>query len=271
MTLNIVVTAKQVVDPEAPISAYRVDRENKRVNLDPAARIAPVINGFDENAVEAALRIKDALTDVKVTVVSAGGNFTMDVMKKALSMGSDAMVLVQDPALDNVSDSTITARVLAAAIKKIGSVDLVIGGRQASDWDNAQVLLGVAELLGAACIPISRKVEVKEGQAICERVIPNGFEVVAAPLPAVVTVSNELGTPRYPTLRNIMAAARKQPTIWKLSDLGLGAAELAPRIKTLDLFIPQKQSKCEFIVGEEGDEADAGKKLALKLREAKLI
>ena len=269
MTLNIIVTAKQVMDPETPATAYRVDREKKRVDSDPSARIAAVINGFDENGVEAALRIKDALKDVKVTVLSAGASFTMDVMKKALSMGSDDMVLVQDPALENISDSTITAKVLAAAVKKIGSFDLIIAGRQASDWDNAQVPLGLAELLGVACIPLTRKVEVKDRQVVCERVTGNIQEVISAPLPAVVTVSNELGVPRYPTLRNIMAAARKQPTTWSLGDLGLSAAALAPKLKMVDLFIPKKQSQCEMITGE--DEADAGKNLALKLREAKLI
>lgn len=269
MPLHIIVTAKQVMDPETPVSAYRVDRERKRVESDTGSRIAPVINGFDENAVEAALRIKDVVKDTKVTVLSAGAAFTMDVIKKGLSMGTDDMVLVQDPALDNVSDSTITAKVLTAAIKKIGSFDLIISGRQASDWDNAQVPLGVAELLGLPCIPLCRKVEVKDAEVVCQRVTGNVHEVISAPLPAVVTVSNELGTPRYPTLRNIMAAARKQPTVWKVTDLGLGADALASKIRMTDLFIPQKQSICEIIEGE--DEADAGRKLALRLREAKLI
>ncbi len=269
MTLNIIVTAKQVIDPEIPVSAYRVDRGKRRIDTDPSARIAPVINGFDENGVEAALRIKDALKDVKVTVLSAGASFSMDVMKKALSMGSDEMILVQDAALENVSDSTVTAKVLVAAIKKIGSFDLIIAGRQASDWDNAQVPLGLAELLGVPSITIARKVDIKEREVICERVVGNFHEVISVPLPAVVTVSNELGTPRYPTIRNIMAAARKQPVTWSLADLGLSASALAPKLMVTDLFIPQKQSQCELIQGE--DEADAGKKLALKLREAKLI
>ena len=269
MTLHIIATAKQVMDPETPVSAYRIDRENRRVDADPAKKIAPVINGFDENGVEAALQVKEAVGDAKITVLSAGPSFVMDVMKKALSMGSDEMVLVQDPALDNISDSTITAKALSAAIKKIGDFDLIIAGRQASDWDNAQVPQGIAEILGLPCITVTRKVEVKDGQVVCERVIPSGYEVISAPLPAVVTVSNELGTPRYPTLRNIMAAARKQPTTWSLADLGLSADDLASKVTMLDLFIPESQSQCEFIEGE--DEEDAGRKLALKLREAKMI
>ena len=269
MTVHIIAAAKQVIDPEAPMSAFRLDRETKNLVADPSQKITPVINGFDENGVEAALRIKDAVGDVKITVLSAGSSFVMDVMKKALSMGSDEMVLVQDEALENASDSAVTAKVLCAAIQKIGDFDLIIAGRQASDWDNAQVPLGIAELLGLPCISVTRKVELKDGQVLCERVMPNGYEVMSASLPAVVTVSNELGTPRYPTLRNIMAAARKQPTIWSLTDLGLGPNDLTSKTTMIDLFVPERQSQCEFIEGD--NEEDAGRKLALKLREAKLI
>jgi len=269
MTLNIIATAKQVLDPEAPITAYRLDNEAKRISADPARNIPPVINGFDENAVEAALLVKEAVGDAKVTVLSAGASFAMDVMKKALSMGSDEMVLVQDPELEGISDSAVTAKVLHAAIKKIGDFDLIVAGRQASDWDNAQVPLGLAELFGIPCISFARKVEVRDGLVLCERVIATGYEVVSAPLPAVVTVSNELGQPRYPTLRNIMAAARKQPTIYNIGDIGIGPDDLVTKVTIQDLFIPEKQSQCEFIEGD--DPADAGRKLALALREAKLI
>jgi electron transfer flavoprotein beta subunit len=92
---------------------------------------------------------------------------------------------------------------------------------------------------------------------------------VEAPLPALVTVSNELGEPRYPTLRGIMAASRKTPTVWTAADLGLSAESLAPKLELQELFIPVSDAQCEFIEGE--DEADAGRKLALRLREARLI
>ena len=267
MALNIIATAKQVMDPETPVSGYRVDRDAKQVV--PTAQIPPVINGFDENGLEAALRIKDAGSDVKVTVLSAGPSFVMDVMKKALSMGSDEMVLVQDNALANISDSFITAKVLAAAIRKIGDYDLIVCGRQASDWDNAQVPLVLAEILNVPCISLTRKVEVKDGLVECEHLLENGYSIMSAPLPAVVTVSNELGEPRYPNIRNIMAAARKTPTTWTLGDIGMSEGDLTPKLQLVDLFVPEKQSQCEMIEGE--DEADAGRQLALKLREAKLI
>ncbi len=266
MALNIVVLAKQVIDPEMPASAFQVDRENRRVVT--PANIPPVVNGFDENAVEAALQIKDSQESI-VAVISMGKAFAMDVMKKPLSMGADELVLVDDETFENPVDSYGTAQVLAAAVKKHGEFDLIICGRQASDWDNAQVPLGVAEILGTACITIGRKVEVGDGQVSVERIVPDGYEVVEADLPALVTVSNELGQPRYPTLRGILAATRKKPTVWSAQDLGMDAGQITPRLDLVDLFVPVSEMECEMIEGDT--EEEAGRNLALKLREAKLI
>ena len=261
----MIVCVKQVMDPETPASAFRIDTDAQRV-ID-APGIPPVLNGFDENAVEAALRIKEAAGG-DITVLSMGRQFTMDVMKKPLSMGADELVLVQDDALADL-DSYGTAHVLAEAIKKIGKFDLVLCGRQASDWDNAQVPLGIAELLDLPCITLAQKVEVAGQQIVVERVRTDGYEVVEADLPALVTVSNELGEPRYATLRGIMAAGRKQPTVWTVNDLGLDPSKLEPRVRVTDLFVPVGDKECEFIEGE--NDADAGRLLALRLREAKLI
>ena len=210
MPLNIVVCAKQVVDPETPASAFRIDPESKRVL--PAAGIPPVVNGFDENAVEAALQIKEAV-GADITVVSVGSGFVMDVMKKPLSMGADNLILVDDPAVEEL-DAFATANALAEAIRKVGEFDLVLCGRQASDWDNSMVPLGVAELLGLPCVTLAQKIDVEDGGIVVQRALTDGYEVVKAPLPALVTVSNELGEPRYPTLRGIMMAGRKSPTVW---------------------------------------------------------
>ena len=266
MALKIAVLAKQVIDPEMPMAAFQVDPAAKRV-VTPAT-IPPVVNGFDENAVEAALQIKDS-QEATITVISSGTEFALDVMKKPLSMGADELVLLQDPVFANSIDSFVTAQVLAAAIRKLDGFDLIICGRQASDWDNAQVPLGVAEILEMSCVSLGKKVEVAGDKVVVERIIPDGFEVVEAPLPALVTVSNELGQPRYPTLRGIMAATRKQPTVWSAADLGIDAAPLESRVSLVELFVPERNQQCEIIEGE--DAIDAGRQLALKLREAKLI
>ena len=266
MPLHIVVTAKQVIDPDMPMSAFKVDREARRVVT--PQNIPPVVNGFDENAVEAALRIKDS-QEATITVLSMGRSFSMDVMKKPLSVGANELVLLKDDAFEDSVDSYLAAHVLAAGVRKLGHFDLIICGRQASDWDNAQVPLGMAELLGVPCITIAKKVQVGEGKVIVERNVPEGYEVMEAPLPALVTVSNELGQPRYPTLRGIMEASRKQPNVWTLQDLGIDLSGLSPRMELLDLFIPTSEKACEIITGDTDEEA--GRNLAFRLREAKLI
>ena len=129
--------------------------------------------------------------------------------------------------------------------------------------------LGVAEILGLSCVTLGRSVEVQDGKVRVERIIPDGYEVVEAGMPTLVTVSNELGQPRYPTLRGIMAATRKKPTIWDASDLALDQSQSDSRVTLRQLFVPVSDQECEFIGGE--DAADAGRLLALKLREAKLI
>ncbi|PZC47823.1 MAG: electron transfer flavoprotein beta subunit [Chloroflexi bacterium] len=264
MPLNIIVAAKQVLDPEMPASAFKVDRDAKKIM--PPQGIPPVVNGFDENAVEAALQLRE-IHEGKVTVLTMGAEFALDVIKKPLSMGADELILLQDPAFINTPDSFFTATVLAAAIKKIGEYDLIICGRQASDWDSSQVSLGIAEMLGLPVITLGRKIEVGDGKVLVQRVLTDGYEVMEASLPAVVTVSNEFGEPRYPTLRGIMQATRKMPTTWTSADLGVEIP--APQLELSDLFVPERDRQCEYIEGS--DEAAIGRNLALKLREAKLI
>ena len=263
MPLNVVVIVKQVIDPETKVSALRLDLENHTVSS--PSNAPPVVNGFDDQAVEAALRLKDG-QGAHVTVISAGSAFTMAVIKKPISMGCDEMVLLQDSMFENM-DSFGTAQVLAAAIKKIGDFDLILGGRQASDWDNAQTPLGLAEFLGIPCITMAKKVDVTDSKVIVERVIPDGHEVIEASLPSLVIVSNELGQPRFPTITNTMAAVRKIPKVWTAEDLEISIS--GKQVRIMDLFVPVIEKDCEFIEGE--NEEDVGRKLALTLREAKLI
>ncbi len=266
--LRIAVCARQVLDPDIPPSQFKVDEVANCVV--PPQGIAPVVNGFDLNATEAALRVRDAASGqgVEVTVFSAGTAFVLDVMKKPLSMGADRLVLVDDAALASV-DSAASARVLAAAIAKDGPYDLVLCGRQASDWDQAQTPFGIAEALGVPCVTLAKSVTVKGGTVRVDRALPGMRQTVEAPLPAVVTVSNELGEPRYPTLRGIMAAGRKAPVVMKLPDLNIAAADIAPRVVLRRLYVPQRHRACEFIQGK--DEAESGRLLALRLRQEKLI
>ncbi|GIX49673.1 MAG: electron transfer flavoprotein subunit beta [Candidatus Tectimicrobiota bacterium] len=267
MALHVVVTAKQVIDPEIPPAAFHIDAAARQVTVPPT--FPPVVNGFDEYAVEAALRLKDQ-HGATVTVLAAGPQFDLAVMRKPLAMGADRLVLCQDPALANSPDSLVTARVLQAALAKLEPFDLILCGRQASDWDNAQVPLYLAELLHLPCLPLAQKVEVAGGSVRAELLLPDGYQVAEAPLPALVTVSNELGQPRYPTMRHIMAANRKRPTVWTLADLGLSAAQLTPGVEVVALWRPERQLQCELISAAD-DAAAAVEQLLDKLHAEGLL
>ncbi len=265
---NMIVCAKQVPDPEAPPGSLKVDTAANKVVLPPS--VSPVISPFDEQAVEAALRIKDAQGGT-ITVITLGNNLQRDVVKKPLSMGADELILLEDPAFEG-GDAWSTATALAAAIKKVGEYDLIFCGRQAADWDAGQVGLGLAEMLGLPVVSVAQKVEVMDGKARVERVIPDGYEVIETPTPALITVSNEVGEPRYATLKGIMAAAKKQPTVWKPADLGLDPSQVGEagrKTKLLRLFQPTKEARCEIVEGETPEEA--GALLADRLRSAKVL
>jgi electron transfer flavoprotein beta subunit len=184
-------------------------------------------------------------------------------------MGADEGVLIDDPAVSDASDPFVTATILAAAVRTIGEFDAIICGRAAADWDNGVTPSGLAELLGVPCVTVAKKVEARDGVLAVDRVLADGFETVEVQRPCVVTVSNELGDPRYPQLRQIMAAAKKQVQVWKLADIGLTDEQVQPRLTVERLYVPVKQSNVEIIEGDSVEQQAAN--LARKLREARII
>jgi electron transfer flavoprotein beta subunit len=266
--LNIVVLIKQVPDPEAPASAFKI--ENNRVV--PPANVQPVISTYDMSALEAAMRLKESQGG-KVTAITLGtGPKIRDALKQALAIGADSAIHLNDPGFED-PDAFTTATALAAAIRKLDEgYDLVLAGRQASDWDAGQVGPGVAELLGIPCVTIVRTITPVDGKLRVERVVEDGVDVLEVPLPALLTCTSEMLPPRYPTLKGIMAAGRKPIVEWGLRDLGLTENEAGPPARKSHLerlFVPEQGGECEFIEGETP--AEAAEKLALRLREAKLI
>ncbi len=266
--MDMIVCCKQVIDPEAPPATFKVDTATNKVV--PPQGVPPVISPFDEQAVEAALKIKDAKGG-KITAISLGVNLLRDVVKKPLSMGADELILLEDPAFTE-GDSWSTAYALAMAIKKVGKFDLIFCGRQASDWDSGQVGSAIAEILGLPSVTVAKKVEATDGKVKVERVTADGYEVVEVTLPALITVSNELGAARYPTIKGIMAAKRKEPIVWKPADIGVDPAKIGAagrRTKLVKLFQPVREGKCEVITADTPEEAAV--KLAQKLREVKAL
>ncbi|MPZ98452.1 MAG: electron transfer flavoprotein subunit beta [Dehalococcoidia bacterium] len=252
--MHFVVCAKQIPDPETPPSAFKIDPQKNEVI--PAQGIAPVLSQFDSIAAEAALRLKEAAGDSKITVISMGAESAQAAIKQVLAMGADEGLLLNDPAFTK-GDPHTTAKVLTAAVQKLGDVDAVFCGRQAADWDWGQTGLLMAEGLGWPSAIIAKGVALDGQQLSVERVLEDGYETAQAPLPAVVTVSNEFGEPRYPKLQQIMQAARKTVTTWTAADLGLDAAEVGEagsRLRLEKLFIPEKEGKVELMEGDTATE-----------------
>ena len=267
--MNIIVCVKQVPDPEIPPSQFRNDAATNKVI--PPQGVKPVVSPFDLNAVEIALRMKEKAGEGKVTALSLGTSIERDVVKQAVAMGADDLVLVEDPALDG-GDSFATAYALAQAIKKIGDYDVIMCGRQAADWDAGLVGAGLAEILGLPFVSIIQAAEGVDGKVRAQRVMPDGYEVFEVPTPCVLTVSNEGGEPRYPSMRGIMAAGRKQPVVWSAADIGVDASQAGAagsKTKLLSLYQPQIEARCEMIEGE--NPVEAGANLALRLREDRII
>lgn len=264
--MHIVVCMKQVPDWDIPPSSFKVDEASNKVVPPPG--VAPVPSQFDAIAAEAAMRIKDAVGDSKVTIMSMGPAGARDVIKHGLAMGGDEGVLLVDDAFNDL-DSYATAAVLSAAIKKLGDVDLVLTGRQAVDWDLGVTGTLIAENLGMPVVTFAKDVKVSGDTVTVERVLPDAFETIEAKLPAVVTVSNELGEPRYPKLQQIMQAARKQVNQWGKGDLELDEAALEPRLTLEALRVPESNIQVELMEGDTPEEQAMA--LARRLKEAKLI
>lgn len=264
--MKIAVCIKQVPDPETPASQFKVDSAARKVV--PAPGISPVVDPYAENAVEAALQIKDADPDAQVVAFAVGPESARDQLKHALAMGCDEAVLITDPALA-APDSWQVARSLAAAITARGPFDYVFCGRQAADDDMGVVPAGLAEILGLPSTTIALKIE-QAGEGLrVQRLVEDGYHVVELPRPCLVSISNEVGEARYPTMKGIMASGKKPMAILSLADLGLEPDQVAPRVTLTELFVPEKVSQVEFIGGDSPQEQGAN--LALRLRQEKLI
>jgi len=265
--MNIIVCVKQVIDPEAPPSIFKIDAATNKAEM---RGVPPVIDPYGEFAVEAALKVKEDKGG-KITVISLGAKLSREVVKKPLAMGADELILLDDETYID-GDSWSTATALAAAIQKVGEYDLILCGREASDTNAGQTGPGIAEILGLPCVTIVRKIDVTDGSAMVERVTSNGYDVIEVPIPAVITVSNEIGEPRYPTIKGIMAAKKIEPVIWKPADINIDASKVGAagqRTRLNKLFQPVYEGKCEFAEGDSAEEAAAN--LAQKLREAKIL
>ncbi|MEL7561897.1 electron transfer flavoprotein subunit beta/FixA family protein [Dehalogenimonas sp. 4OHTPN] len=262
--MDIIVLIKQIPDPEIPPASFKIDPSGTKVV--PPAGVSPVIDPYSEHALEAGLRLKDTNTGSTLKAISLGSGLNKELLKKAIALGADELILLDDPAFAEL-DSAAAAAVLAAAVKKIGKFDVILAGRAAADWDAGQTGLLLAGDLGLPSLSRARKIEFTGGKLRVERIVSGGFEVVEAAVPAVITVSGELGKLRLPNIKGVLSAKKKEPLFWKATDLGTVAVNR--RVKLVRLYQPVREAKCELIPGATPEEQ--GTNLAVKLRELKLI
>jgi electron transfer flavoprotein beta subunit len=266
--MEIIVSVKQIQDPEIPPVKFKLDAESMRVI--PPEGIPPVMNPYDEQAVELALRLKDKYGG-KITVLTIHSETTSSIIKHALAMGADEGIVLADQAFEG-SDSFSTAYILSQAIQKIKDYDLLFFGRQAADWDEGLVGSIVAENLGLPLVTLAERVDIMKGKLKVKRVTLDGYQVFTVPTPAVVTVSNEVGQPRLPSGWGIISASQKQIPVWGASDIEADPSQIgaaAARRKLVKLFVPVREKKCEIIEGKTT--AEASIKLADRLRKAGVI
>lgn len=262
--LEIIVCIKQVPDPEGPSSAFEVDAEAKKVVT---VGIPPVINPFDENALEAALQIKDN-AEAKIIALSMIEKSASPVLKKALAVGADELILLEDEHFRDLN-SYSTAYVLSTAIKKIGGYDLIQVGRQAADWNFGQVGPLIAEFLQIPCVSVAQRVRVEDGRVVGEKLKRRGYEIVRASMPALITLSSETGDLRYASVNRLRNARQKPVTVWNSTDLKIDPSRLEVKKIYRLLPSPSRERQCVFIEGQFPHEK--GENLVLKLRQDKVI
>jgi electron transfer flavoprotein beta subunit len=255
--MKIVVFIKQVPD-----STAKVIVENGKINWGDAPMI---INPWDEYALEAALQQKEA-HEGTVTVVSVGDETSKDALKRALAIGADDAILINDPTLVNM-DTQATARILVAIIQKIGGVDMAFFGRQAIDGDAGLVPAQTARLLGWPAMTLASVIKSEGSNIRVERSIEEGRQVITAKLPAVFSLTKDFGEPRYPSFMGIRKASRAEIPTWSLAEMGISAPVSViswPEV----MNPPSREVTCEMITGsspEEIAEALASKLLAEKV------
>lgn len=252
--MNILVCLKQILDPEIPARDFRIDRVKREAERG-AANL--VTNIFCENALETALQFRERCGAGTITALCYGAETAEDSLRKALAMKADAAALVVNDGNQNPDPLTV-ARVLAAAIRKLGTFDLIMVGREAGDWGAGQTAGLVAEELGLPCVSFVDRIESNDGKLRLKRQTDTGWEVLETETPVVVSVTNdEHNVPRIPKVRDVMMSYRQSLTQWKLDDLDIAADEARAGnsyYEVVELSIPEKESHCEFVTGDTLDE-----------------
>ncbi len=258
--MKIAVCVKYVPDTATRV---KVAPDGKSVDL---TDVTCVVNPYDEFAVEEALQIKERLGG-EVVVIAAGIERASAGLKTCLAMGADKAILVQDESLESADSLTLGA-VLARVCRELGP-DVMLFGKQAIGVDNGQVPAVVAELLDVPQVSVVTKLELKDGAFRAEREIEGAREIVEGSLPAVFTAQKGLNSPRYASLKGIMAAKKKPIDVRTLASLGLSADDLVSRISVVQVALPPPRPPGRILTGDVSETVP--QLVRLLHEEAKLI
>jgi electron transfer flavoprotein beta subunit len=243
--MNIIICIKQV--PET--TEVKINPQDNTLIRE---GVKSIINPFDMYAIEEGVRLKEKLGG-KVTVITMGPPQAESALREAISMGCDDGILVCDRAFAG-SDTWATSYTLSEAIKKNGSFDLVICGKQASDGDTAQVGPGISAHLDIPQVTYVKKIEeVKEKAMRVERMMEEGYEVIETPLPALLTVVKEINEPRLPSLKGMMRAKSAKIIIWTQKELNLdpqGIGLCGSPTQVVKIFTPPQRQGGQILSGE---------------------
>jgi electron transfer flavoprotein beta subunit len=241
--LNVVVCVKHIPDPNLPgeLDGHRLRREGVQGTLDPG----------DEFGVEAGLQLREAHGG-EVTLLSMGPDAALEALRKGLSMGADKAVLVTDEALGG-ADALTTARVLAAAVRR-RAFDVVLAGVESTDGYTGTMPATLAEFLGIPQITFARRIQAADDHVEVERQTSEGYHVVHAPYPVLLTVTAGVNEPRYPSFKGIMAAKNKPLERLGTSELGLSAADLRVAQGVVEVT-PAEERKAGEIYSDDGSGA----------------
>ncbi len=264
--MDIIVCLKQVVDPELPLRDFAIDPATRRQVREGRPL---VISTYDENALEVALQIKDR-SGARVTALTIGPQGAIgDAIRLALAMGADEAIVVHDARAPDLLGAQ-KARILAAAIRRIGRYDLVLCGCESADWVERAVAPLLAEALAAACVTFVSRVDVADGALAVRRMADDGVHHLDVRAPAVLSVtSDDANRPRLPKVKDIVGAKRKPVQTWTAADLSLGpGGPDASGVEVREVVVPQRTARCEFLPGDPGEQVGA---LALRLRDLKLL
>ena len=232
--------------------------------------VPSILNPDDANALEAALALKDKDPSIHVSVISMGPPQADIMLRECMAMGADDAYLLSDRAFGG-ADTCATSTTLAAAIKKIGNVDLILAGRQAIDGDTAQVGPQTAQRLDYPVVTYVQKIEVQGNTATVQRQLEDGYELIEVKMPCLLTAVKELNNPRYMSIYNIVEAYKKEITVWNHKDINLSPEECGLKASPTQVFrsfTPPSKGKGEMLKGMPKEVAGS---LVAKLKEKHAI